>query len=92
MIKRNIVTIVKDMYIICKENNNALNSNKEEILYQLEKIMESITYAAPEQIKSKFFFQRLQFILNSYISIDDYDKIPWCKQVIDIFLDPTYKI
>lgn len=92
MIKRNIVIIVKDIYIICKENDNALNSNKEDILFQLEKIMESITYSAPEQINSNFFFRRLQFVLNNYISEYDYDKLPWCKQVIDIFLDPNYKI
>ena len=40
-----------------------------------------------EKINSNHYWKVLSFILNKYISQDDYKNIDWCKKVIDIFQD-----
>ena len=90
---RNISKVVGDIYSVTIKNDyNEKKSIKETFLYRLDKMRDSMLYAAPELLNSSHFFLKLQDIINSSISVDDYDTIPWCKEVIDIFMDPKYGI
>jgi len=89
---RDIWKAVGDIYSIVIKNDNEKKSIKETFIYRLDKIRDSMLYAAPELLKSPHFFLKLQDVINSSISVDDYDTIPWCKEVIDIFMDPDYGI
>jgi hypothetical protein len=91
-IMRDIWKVVGDIYSIVIKNDNEKKSIKETFIYRLDKIRDSMLYAAPELLKSPHFFLKLQDVINSSISVDDYDTIPWCKEVIDIFMDPDYGI
>ena len=90
---RNICIIVEDIYDIALLHINELCSiGKKNLIYDLRKLKESMTYSAPEFIKSTYYFEVLSNILSIHISNDDYKNIPYCKEIIDIFLDPNYKI
>tara|TARA_A100001015_G_C15041706_1_gene740123 strand:+ start:1700 stop:1990 length:291 start_codon:yes stop_codon:yes gene_type:complete len=87
---RNICLVVYDLYNIIPDNveekfkifKNQINKN----------ILQSILYSPREQIRSNWYWNKLGYYTNKYISQDDYNNIKWCKQFIDIFLDPNYKI
>lgn len=89
---RSIWKVVGDIYSIVIIKDDAQKSIKETFLYRLDKLRNSMLYAAPELLESKYFFIKLQDIINNSISVEDYDTIPWCKEVIDIFMDPNYGI
>tara|TARA_B100000902_G_C26428592_1_gene490411 strand:- start:54 stop:347 length:294 start_codon:yes stop_codon:yes gene_type:complete len=55
-------------------------------------IIQSVPFAEPEMVKSTWFWNKLSIYLNDTITYDDYNNIPWCKKIIDIFQDPNYKI
>ena len=55
-------------------------------------IIESVPYSPKEMLESPWYWNKLSMILNDFISYNDYENIPWCKQFIDIFQDPNYKI
>ena len=88
---RNIIVIVDDIYNIACHHNNAFAHEKEELLIELNK-MKNMLYATPEYLNSPHFFQVLGNILNTHISPQDYKKIEWCKEIIDIFRNPNYKL
>ena len=87
---RVIGAVSKDLYDIIPENNE---NNKFNILKsKIEKdIIKSIIYSPNEMIKSNWYWNKLSLLLNEFITQDDYDNIQWCKELIDIFLDPNYK-
>lgn len=87
---RVIGAVSKDLYDIIPENNE---NNKFNILKsKIEKdIIKSIIYSPNEIIKSSWYWNKLSLLLNEFITQDDYDNIQWCKELIDIFLDPNYK-
>ena len=89
---RNIIVIVDDIYKIASHHNNAIAYEKEELLIELNKMKTNMLYAAPEYLNSPHFFQVLGNILNKHISPQDYKEIEWCKEIIDIFRDPNYKL
>lgn len=89
---RNIIVIVDDIYKIACHHNNAFAHGKEELLIELNKMKTTMLYAAPEYLDSPHFFRVLGNILNKHISPQDYKEIKWCKEIIDIFKDPNYKL
>ena len=89
---RNIIVIVDDIYKIACHHNNAIAHEKDELLTELNKMKTTMLYAAPEYLDSSHFFQVLGNILNRYISPQDYKEMEWCKEIIDIFRDPNYKL
>ena len=86
---RNIFVVVSDIIYTIRNDKSDHKSTKF-ILQDLESLYESMHYSSPEQIKSVDHFERLQEIMNYYIDQDDYIYVPWCKKVINIFLDPEY--
>lgn len=56
---------------------------------ELRKIFESVQWAPPEQVKSTYYWNRLAVVLNKFISEEDYKNKEWCKNVINIFQEPT---
>ena len=90
---RNICIIVEDIYDIALLHINELSSiGKKNLIYDLKNLTESMIYSAPEFIKSTHYFEVLSNILSIHISKEDYKNIPCCKEIIDIFLDPNYKL
>ena len=88
---RNIVAVINDLYDIipkdCQEERFV------RLKHNLKKnIIESIPYSEPEMIKSNVYWKKLSIYCNDSITADDYNNIPWCKEFIDIFMDPYYKI
>ena len=61
--------------------------------YNINKhIIDSIPFTDPNLVKSSHFWNKLSYYLNNSITVDDYNNIPWCKEFIDIFQNPDYKI
>ena len=57
---RDIWKVVGDIYSIVIKNDNEKKSIKETFIYRLDKIRDSMLYAAPELLKSPHFFLKLQ--------------------------------
>jgi superfamily II DNA helicase RecQ len=89
---RDIIVIINDICKIACYHNNAFAYEKEEFLMELNKIKRDMMYAAPEYLNSPHFFQVLGNVLNKHISPQDYREIEWCREIIDIFRDPNYKL
>jgi mRNA-degrading endonuclease HigB of HigAB toxin-antitoxin module len=62
---------------------------EETLKNELLKIFESVQWAPPEQVKSTYYWNRLAVVLNKFISEEDYKSKEWCKNVINIFQEPT---
>tara|TARA_B100000424_G_C22933014_1_gene496295 strand:- start:1932 stop:2222 length:291 start_codon:yes stop_codon:yes gene_type:complete len=87
---RNIGLVAYDLYNIIPDNVDEKFTNFKQ---QINKnILESIRYSPKEQVRSNWYWNILGSYANQYISHDDYNNIEWCKQFIDIFMDPNYKI
>ena len=57
------------------------------------KLRTSLSHTAPEHLIGKdsgYNFNLLQNIVNRHFTQNDYDTINWCRDIIDIFQDPTY--
>ncbi len=80
--KRNVLTVFKNIYYEIPLDNDNYKIKKE-----LIDSFSSISWDPPEKINSNHYWKVLSFILNKYISQDDYKNIDWCKKVIDIFQD-----
>lgn len=88
---RNVFMVVGDIYEILLQNKTLVeHSDKKDILHDVKNLYDSLCYAPPETINSTHYFGVLQDIMNYYVSQDDYVGISWCRQCIDIFLDPNY--
>jgi hypothetical protein len=88
---RNIIHVIESIYgIILKYKYDIQNSEKESIIVDMDKLIEKMLYSAPERLNSSYYFHELETIMNHYICQDDYISTSWCKQVIDIFLNPNY--
>jgi len=52
----------------------------------------SFCNSAPDTIgKPQSHWHKLSFIINEHIPHVDYHNHMWCKEIIDIYLDPHYK-
>ena len=85
----NIGVVIKDISDIA--DKNAISNNKEGLIHDLKKLKRDLQYAAPETLKSSYYFNKLSVVLSANISTSDYEEIEWCRKIIDIFLDPNYK-
>ena len=64
--------------------------DNKKIRTDIQNMMNSLAWAAPETIESNVYWRQLSGILNRYISVEDYNSKEWCKKVVDIFQDPNY--
>ena len=80
--KRNVLIVFKNIY-----NEIPLDIDNYKIKKDLTDSFSSIAWDPPEKIHSNYYWKVLSFILNKYISQDNYKNIDWCKKVIDIFQD-----
>lgn len=87
---RDILVLAIDLVNIIPNDHDI--DNKFNILKrQIKKdIIGSIPYAEPDLVRSSWFWNKLSVFINNTISYDDYNNIPWCKKIIDIFQDPNY--
>ena len=89
---RSIIKVFSDIAEIVEEyKDEIINDYKEDLIYSLNKMKESMIYSPPEQLDSSYFFYILSNILNQYIKERDYETKIWCKKIVDIFMNPTYK-
>tara|TARA_Y100000992_G_scaffold135590_1_gene89640 strand:+ start:16128 stop:16421 length:294 start_codon:yes stop_codon:yes gene_type:complete len=89
---RNILIVSRDICDLIPNDDNVddkFNKMKHNIN---RNIIESVPFAEPAMIKSTWFWNKLSVVINNTITYDDYDNIPWCKKIIDIFQDPNYKL
>ena len=80
---RKISTVLEKIYnLIPEDKDKKLKDN-------LDKLLTSITYAAPEKLLSNIYWIELQIIINSNISKDDYyDKNnPHYREIINTFIN-----
>lgn len=88
---RNIPHVIEDIYeIIFKNREEIYSSEKKHILEDMNRLIGKMLYSAPEQLNSTLYFHELETIMNQYICQDDYVNVKWCKDVLDIFLNPKY--
>lgn len=88
---RNVIHVIEAIYeIISKNKEEISNSEKKNILEDMDRLLGKMVYSAPEQLSCTLYFHELETIMNQYICQDDYVNIKWCKDVIDIFLNPNY--
>lgn len=86
---RNIGLVTHDLYnIIPNDVDEKFKILKSEIN---KHILESIPYSPREKLESNWYWNILSSYANKYITQDDYNNIEWCKEFIDIFMDPNYK-
>lgn len=85
---------MRDVYLITSSIYVILNQYKDhniniELLNSLKSLLRTMTYTAPEILQTTYYFTKLNFILNSYVTQDDYDNTnkPWAKKIIDILID-----
>lgn len=79
---RNIIIKHKQINPHCLKLHNVFND--------VDKLYESLQYYAPEHLHSNHPFLQLQDVMNFHVNQDDYINFNWCKDIIDIFLDPNY--
>jgi hypothetical protein len=82
---------------VCRDLIQLIPSDADEkfisLKNQIDKnIIKSIPYSSMQMVKSSWYWNKLSQYLNYTITHDDYNNIPWCKNLIDIFQDPYYKI
>lgn len=80
---RKISTVLEKIYkLLLKDKDDKLKSD-------LDKLLTSMSYAAPEKLLSDVYWVELQIIINNNITKDDYyDKNnPHYKEIINIFID-----
>lgn len=89
---RELMIVVTDIREILIENKKLYPdcSKLQKVFWEIDNLYESMHYFAPEHIQTNQPFLQLQDIMNYHINQDDYICINWCKDVIDIFLDPNY--
>ena len=80
---RNIIIIIGDILRLIPENEEVFSNS-------INNMSQSLRHAAPETIGDKRWWQKLGGILTLHITPEDYNTKEWCKQIIDIFQDPTY--
>jgi hypothetical protein len=62
-----------------------------QFILEINDYLTQLHFVAPEMLgQSQKHWHDFSNILNKYITQDDYNTIPWCKTVIDIFTDPNY--
>jgi hypothetical protein len=82
---RNIIIILSRMLEEFPEE--ITNENHRSLKHYFEKTSDSLTYSPPETINSSYYWNIVGTYLKWYVSQEDYDTIPWIKNVIDIFTD-----
>lgn len=89
---RNILILITDIrdIIIKHKQINPHCLKLQNVFNDVDKLYESLQYYAPEHLHSDHPFLQLQDIMNFHINQDDYINFNWCKNIIDIFLDPNY--
>jgi hypothetical protein len=80
---RDIIIIIGDILKLIPENEKVFSNS-------ITSMSQSLRHAAPETIGHKRRWQKLGWILTHHITPEDYNTKEWCKQIIDIFQDPTY--
>jgi len=82
---RNIIIILGRMLEEFPEE--ITNENHRSLKHHFEKTSDSLTYSPPETINSSYYWNIVGNYLNNCVSQDDYNAVPWIKNVIDIFTD-----
>ena len=82
---RNIIIILGRM--LEEFPQDITNENHRSLKHHFEKTSESLKFSPPEAIDSTYYWKIVGNYLNIYVSQDDYNAVPWIKNVIDIFTD-----
>lgn len=82
---RNIISVINGMkkYVPSDDSFG--------IIYELEKISDSIVRSAPELVKSNIFWNRISMMLQTRIKEKDYQENLWIRQMIEnVFMNENY--
>jgi len=82
---RNIIIILGRM--LEEFPNEITNEKHRNLKHHFENTSESLKFSPPEAIDSTYYWNIVGDYLNKCVSQEDYNTIPWIKNVIDIFTD-----
>lgn len=66
---RKLTDVLEQIYELIPENGNEKDEN---LKYLMNKLLTSMSYAAPEKILSNYYWKELECIINGIISDEDY--------------------
>jgi len=84
---------MRNILVVFSDINKLVPEEEKEFTRNMQNLWETLTHSPPERLKNDIhLWQRLDNIINNNINRDDYDSKEWCKKIIDIYVDPNYKI
>ena len=83
---RKLTDVLEQIYNVIPENGNEKDEN---LKYLMNKLLTSMSYAAPEKILSNYYWKELESIINSLISEKDYndENNKHYKKIVNIFIN-----
>lgn len=83
---RKLTDVLEQIYELIPENGNKKDEN---LKYLMNKLLTSMSYAAPEKILSNYYWKELEYIINSIISDEDYydESNVHYKKIINILIN-----
>lgn len=83
---RKLSNVLKQIYELIPENGNEKDEN---LRYLMNKLLSSMSYAAPEKILSDYYWNELQYIINNTITMKDYNDNNnlHYKKIVDILIN-----
>ena len=83
---RKLTNVLEQIYNVIPENGNEKDEN---LKYLMNKLLTSMSYAAPEKILSNYYWKELESIINSLISEQDYndENNKNYKKIVNIFIN-----
>ena len=83
---RKLTDVLEQIYNVIPENGNEKDEN---LKYLMNKLLTSMSYAAPEKILSNYYWKELESIINSLISEQDYndENNKNNKKIVNIFIN-----
>lgn len=84
---------MRNILVVFSDINKLVPEEEKEFTRSMQNLWETLTHSPPERLKNDIqLWQRLDKIINYNIKQDDYDSKEWCKKIIDIYVDPRYRI
>ncbi len=83
---RKLTDVLEQIYNLIPENGNEKDEN---LSYLMNKLLTSMSYAAPEKILSNYYWKELECIINGIISEEDYydENNKHYKKIVNILIN-----
>ena len=83
---RKLTDVLEQIYELIPENGNEKDEN---LKYLMNKLLTSMSYAAPEKILSNYYWKELDYIINYVISEEDYndENNKHYRKIVDVLIN-----